>query len=67
VNAIYVIIAGGVTLLLLLIFETLLGRRKIRFKGALHGKVHRWTAYTMVALAVVHGVFAVGTLVFGWF
>lgn len=64
---IYIIAAGGIFLFLMLVFQTLLGLRKIKFKGALHMKVHKWTAYAMIAFAAFHGTFALGTLVFGWF
>lgn len=66
-NPIYLIAAGGFFLFLLLVFQTLLGLRKIKFKGPLHMKVHKWTAYAMIAFALFHGTFALGTLVFGWF
>ncbi|HEX9093795.1 MAG TPA: hypothetical protein VF902_07415 [Coriobacteriia bacterium] len=66
-NPIYLVAAGGVFLFLLLVFQVLLGLRKIKFKGALHMKVHKWTAYSMLALAAFHGLFALGTLVFRWF
>lgn len=49
---------GGALLLLLAVFQVLLGKRVIRFKGKLHMQVHRWTAYSMIALAVVHGLYA---------
>lgn len=63
----YLIVVAGIVALLLLVFEVLVGRRTIKFKAATHQKVHRGIAYTLVALAFVHGVYAVGTLVFGWF
>jgi hypothetical protein len=66
-NPIYIIAAGGSFLLLLLVFQVLVGLRKIKFKGALHMKIHTWTAYAMIAFALFHGTFALGTLVFGWF
>lgn len=64
---VYLVAAGGLTLLMLLIFQGLVGLRKIRFPGVWHLRVHRWTAYAMLAGAVGHGTFAVGTLIFGWF
>ena len=65
-NPIYPIIASGATLLLLLAFQVLLGLRKIKFKGRLHAQVHKWVGIGMLALAVLHGGFAAGTLL-GWF
>lgn len=66
-NPIYIIAAGGMTLFLLLVFQVLVGKRIIRFKGALHLKMHTWLAYALVAFALFHGMFAAGKLVFGWF
>jgi hypothetical protein len=66
-NPVYLLAVIGVFLFLGLVFEVLLGLRKIKFKGALHQKVHRWTAYTLLVLAALHGIYAMGTLVFGWF
>ncbi len=50
----YMLLAGGGTLLMLLAFQVLVGLRKIKFKGALHMKVHKWTAYAMLLFAVFH-------------
>ncbi|HEY5547977.1 MAG TPA: hypothetical protein VIL17_00100 [Coriobacteriia bacterium] len=63
----YLVVVAGIVGFLLLVFEVLVGRRFIKFKGATHQKVHRGIAYTLVALMLVHGLYAVGTLVFGWF
>ena len=52
-------IIGGVTLLLILAFQILTGKRIIKFKGGTHWKVHRWTAYVMVVFALFHAVFGV--------
>ena len=49
-------LVGGLSLLLLLIFQVLLGKRKIHFKGPLQMKVHRWVAWLMLAFAAVHGL-----------
>jgi len=48
------LVIGGSTLALLLLFQILTGKRVIKFKGRTHMKVHRWTGYTLGALAVVH-------------
>ena len=52
------IIALGVVLALLIVFQVLEGLRKIRFKGKTHLKVHKFVAWSMLALAVVHGLVA---------
>ncbi len=63
----YIVAVAGVFLFLLLVFEALLGLRVITFKGRLHSRVHRYVAFTLVAFALIHGIYALGTLVFGWF
>lgn len=63
----YVVIVAGITLWLTIVFQTLVGLRVVHFKGALHLKVHRWIAYALIAAGLIHGFFALGTLVFGWF
>jgi hypothetical protein len=45
---------GGSTLLVLAVFQVLTGKRVIKL-GHNHLKIHTWTAYAMLALAVVHG------------
>ncbi len=56
---------GGATLLLLLVFQTLLGKRVIRLKGRLHMQVHRWLAYFLIVGAAGHGLLALHTF-FKW-
>jgi hypothetical protein len=51
-----ILIAGGLALLVLLFFQALQGSRKIKFKGRLHMKVHRYTAYALVAAATFHAL-----------
>jgi len=63
----YLVVVGGVVMFLLLVFQTLLGLRVIKLKGALHSKVHRYIAFALIALALGHGTYALGTVVFGWF
>ena len=63
----YLIAIAGIFLFLLLVFEALLGLRVIKFKGRLHSRVHRYVAFTLIAFALIHGFYALGTLVFGWF
>ena len=55
VNATMMLVVGS-TLLLLLIFQMLVGKRKIRFKGPLHMKIHRRVAWLMLALAALHAL-----------
>lgn len=56
------VIAGGVLTFLLLVFQVLVGKRVIKFKGPLHWKIHRWSAYAMVVVALVHGLAALTLL-----
>lgn len=63
----YLIAAGGLTLFLGLCFEVLVGLRKIKFKGPLHRKVHRYTAYVLLLVGAGHGLVAAGRFLFGWF
>jgi len=67
VNWFYVTIGLGILLWSTIVFQTLLGLRIIKFKGALHAKVHRWIAFALIAFGLVHGFLAFGTMVFGWF
>jgi hypothetical protein len=66
-NMLYVVIVLGITLWLTIVFNTLLGMRVVSFKGRLHSQVHRYVAFALVAVGIVHGFLALGTLVFGWF
>jgi hypothetical protein len=66
-DLLYVIIVAGIGLWLLLVFETLLGMRVVKLKGALHHRVHRIIAYTLVFGGLLHGFAAVGHLVLGLF
>jgi hypothetical protein len=62
-----VIIVFGIVLWLALVFEALLGMRVIKFKGVLHGRIHRYVAYFLVIGGLLHGFAAVGHLVLGLF
>jgi hypothetical protein len=66
-DLLYVIVVAGIFLWLLLLFETLLGLRVIKFQGRLHARIHRIVAYTLVFGGLIHGVAAVGHLVLGIF
>ena len=59
------VLIGGVFLLLGLLFEFLVGKRIIKFKGKLHQQVHRATAWTLVILAPLHGLLALRVF-FAW-
>ncbi|MDO8846786.1 MAG: hypothetical protein Q7W51_00150 [Coriobacteriia bacterium] len=52
------LVAGGAAIFLLLVFQVLVGLRKIKFQGKLHMKVHKYGAYALVALAVFHALAA---------
>lgn len=61
----YLVPIGGAFLVLLLVFQVLVGKRVIRFKGRLHLQVHTWMGYGLIAVAVGHGLFATHTFL-GW-
>lgn len=52
------IISLGVLMGALLVFQVLQGMRKIKFKGKTHLKVHKFVAWSILAIGVVHGVLA---------
>ncbi len=56
------LVAGGAALLALIIFQILVGKRRIKFKGPAHMKVHRWSAYAMLVLAALHAIAALAFL-----
>lgn len=49
-------VVGGFGLFVLVLFQILVGKRKIKFKGATHMKVHRIGGYLLLAGAIGHGV-----------
>lgn len=59
------VVAGGLTLAVLLVLQVLIGLRKIRFAPRIHLKVHRWIAYAMLAIVAVHATLAL-VWVYGW-
>jgi hypothetical protein len=61
------IIVLGIVLWLLLVFETLLGMRVVKFKGATHQRVHRAVAFVLIAGWLVSGALLFGHLVLAWF
>ena len=48
------ILIGGTVLLLVLVIQFLQGKRIIKFKGALHRKVHMMGAWALLAFALFH-------------
>ena len=58
----YMLVAGGATIFLLLVFQVLVGLRKITFKGKLHMKVHKFGAYALLVIAVFHALAALAFL-----
>ena len=59
------IIAGGLIGGLLVVLTMLVGLRIIKFKGRRHLRVHKTLAWTVLAVAAVHG-FAALTYFQGW-
>lgn len=53
-----ILVAGGAITFLLLVFQVLVGLRKIAFTGKLHMKVHKVGAYVLVAIGAVHALMA---------
>ena len=47
---------SGTLVLLLMLFQILQGKRIIKFKGALHRKVHAASAWVLLAAAALHGL-----------
>ena len=54
----WMLVAGGLTGLLLVTFQVLQGLRKIKFKGPLHMKVHKAAGFAVLAVGVVHATAA---------
>lgn len=48
------LVVGGGALFLMMVFQILQGMRKIKFKGVLHLKVHKWVAFVILAGSVFH-------------
>ncbi|MEL7668621.1 MAG: hypothetical protein AAGU73_10555 [Actinomycetota bacterium] len=58
----FMLVGGGSALFVLMVFQILQGMRKIKFKGKLHLKVHKWVALATLAGSVFHGLFALAYL-----
>jgi len=58
------LVAGGVVVFALIVFQLLVGLRKIHFKGKAHLLIHKRGAWVLLAVAGIHGflgfVYAVG-------
>lgn len=63
----FAIIVLGIVLWLLLVFETLLGARVVKLKGAAHQRTHRVLAVVLVIGWLVNGALLFGHLVLAWF
>lgn len=59
------LVFGGLALFAILLFQILQGKRKIKFKGPLHMKVHKAGAWVMLAASVFHGFLGM-VYAFGW-
>ena len=57
VPTIQTIVVIGIALFTLVCFQISLGKRWIKLPGRIHWKVHRWVAYTIFTVALVHGLF----------
>ena len=55
----WMLLAGGLAGLVLIVFQVLQGLRKIKFKGPLHLKVHKAIGFAILAIAAVHALLAV--------
>jgi hypothetical protein len=51
-------LVGGAILLLLTVFQVLVGLRKIKF-GRRHRAIHKWTGFAILAIAAVHGLMGI--------
>jgi NhaP-type Na+/H+ or K+/H+ antiporter len=58
-------VAPGVAMAVFVAFQLLTGTRVLRFKGRLHWRLHRWSAYVLAVLTVYHGVLGLA-LAFNW-
>jgi len=50
----FILVIGGGALFLMMVFQILQGMRKIKFKGAVHLKVHKWVAFVILAGSILH-------------
>jgi len=50
------ILVGAIAGALLLVFQILQGMRKIKFKGRLHLKVHKYSAFALLAVTILHAL-----------
>jgi len=66
-STLYIVIVVGIVLWAAIVFQALMGMRLVKLKGAAHWKVHRLVGLTMIAIGLLHGMAALGLLVFAWF
>ena len=49
------LLLGGLVVFALIVFQMLVGLRKVHFKGKTHALVHKRGAWILLAVAAVHG------------
>ena len=54
-----VLMAGGIVVFALIVFQLLVGLRKIHFKGKTHLVVHKRGAWVLLAIAAIHGILGI--------
>jgi hypothetical protein len=54
-----VMIVSGIAVLAFIALEMLVGYRKIRWKGRMHLVWHKRIAWTLIAIAAVHGLLGI--------
>jgi hypothetical protein len=67
IHSIQIVATMGVIMFLMFTFQLLTGLRVIKFKPKIHFKIHKVNGITLYTLAFFHGIYALGTFVFGWF
>jgi hypothetical protein len=58
------VVAMGLTLLLMTVFQVLVGLRKIKL-GRNRLVIHKWTGFAILGIAAVHGLLG-ATFALGW-
>jgi len=66
-SVLYLVIVVGIFMWAAIVFQALMGLRLVKLKGAAHWKVHRVLGIALVGIGLLHGVAALGLLVFAWF
>jgi hypothetical protein len=57
VPSIQTMVVIGIVLVVLLSLQMALGMRWIKLKGRTHSKTHKWLAWAIYGIGLVHGVF----------